>query len=133
MPAEKDMGWPGSRRGRDKNLFQGCHGVLQSFAVVRGIARPGRPPGSHLPKWQIATQHGESGGAESLRQCDQQRSMRIPAGAMSQHQAVMVGLVGNMESSANVRFDGVVGERMGRWTGQETILMLSARGEMENW
>jgi hypothetical protein len=45
----------------------------------------------------------------------------------------MVGLVGNMESSANVRFDGVVGERMGRWTGQETILMLSARGEMENW
>lgn len=106
VAAEKNMAWNFLPERGDR--------ILQSFAVVRGIARPGGSPGSRLPKGQIAAQHGESRGAKRFSHGDQQWSLRIPAGAVSQNQAVAVavGRLGNVEESANVGFEGVIDERV---------------------
>lgn len=101
---------------------QRCDCILKSRAVVRGVARPGRSPGSGLPKGKIAAQHGESSGRERLSQSDQQRGLRISAGSVSQEQAIMVGIVRKVQKSANARGGGVIDQRLHGRPRQATIL-----------
>lgn len=49
---------------------------------------------------------------------------------MGEDQAVVVRIVGDVQKSANVRFDGVVGERLRVWAGQATILNATSHEEI---
>lgn len=108
--------------GSGEFLSQRGSGVLQSLAIVRGIARARRPPGSRLPEWQVTAKHGESCGAECFGDRDQKRRMRVAARAVGQHQAAAVRMVRQVQESANGWLQGVIGERLCGRVGQATIL-----------
>lgn len=90
---------------------------------MRGIPRAGRSPRPYLPKRQIATQDGESRGAEGFGQRDQQRSLRVSPCAVRQYQPVMVGIFRNVQKSANVGFRGIIEKWLCGRDGQATIVI----------
>ncbi len=89
--------------------FSDCgDGVFQSGAVAGGVAGTGRAKGSHLAIGQVAAQDGEPGGAESLGQRDQQRSLRAAARTVREDEAAAVGGFRNMQESADGRVDRAI-------------------------
>ena len=64
IPASGNIG---RKRGTERGLYCGnC--VLQSCPVPGGVAGTGRAERSRLPIRQIAAEHGDSGGGESIGQ-----------------------------------------------------------------
>ena len=64
-------------------------GVAQPGAVGRGAAWRRWPGWSLLPERQVAAQHGDAGGAESLGCRDQHRHATIAAGPVREHEAML--------------------------------------------
>jgi hypothetical protein len=120
------------RMSAEKNLsgdllLQRRDGILQSRAIMRRIARAGWSPGSHLPKRQIAAQHGESSRAQRLSHRDEERSLRISARTMGQYQPLVVGILWEVQKPPNARFGGIIDEGV-RARRQELILSPRHRG-----
>ena len=96
--------------------------VFQAGAIAGSVAGTGRAEWPHLPVRQVAAEHGEAGCSEGLGEGDQQRGLGVAAGAVGQHQGILVGSFGNVKKSANVGIDGAVDAFEDRGCGQGIIL-----------
>jgi len=96
--------------------------VFQAGAVAGGVAGTGRAEWPRLPVRQVAAEHGKAGCGEGLGEGDQQRSLGVAAGAVGQHQGVLIGSFGNVKKSANMGIDGAVDAFEDRGCGQGIIL-----------
>jgi hypothetical protein len=120
------VGMPTEEDAAGNSCSERSYRILQSRAIMRGIARPRRSPGSHLPKRQFAAQHDESCGAETFSHRDQQRGVRVPARTMGENEPVATRSFRNVQKSPNVRFGGKIGERVTGRGDQATILTVQS-------
>jgi hypothetical protein len=91
-------------------FLQSCERVLEAGAIAGGVAGSGRAEGLRLAIRQIDAEHRDAGAAENFSESDEQRSVGVRAGAVSEDEAVAAGSLGEMKEAADFGIDGVVDE-----------------------
>ena len=101
-----------------KLLFHQRYGAAQPFLIFFCSRRRRRTMWTSLAIWQVAAQDTDSGSDKLFGHGNQQRSVRISAGAMCQHQEVAGGTGGAVQRAPHRRFSRrFIHERTDRWPG----------------
>jgi hypothetical protein len=87
---------------------QSIHRAAKALAIAGSHPREGRPVRSRLAERQVAAQHQKAFVGKSG--CDRKEQLRLAvcAGAMSQDQSIAVGILWQVQKTADSRFSADV-------------------------
>ena len=103
------------------SLFQAFNGSGQSFTITRRVPRTRWPEGTLLPVGQITTEHDPSRFGQCIRQCDQERSLRVGSRSVGKNQTSIGRSGWEVQESMHRRIGAFVDESFWRRETHENL------------
>jgi len=116
------VGMPSKKYATGNCSFHRGDGILQTGAVAGGVAQSRRAVRAGLAVREIATQNGESRASKGFCKSDEQWGCGVRSCAMREHEAIAVGVLRDMEKTANSGIDGLFDEFANARFRQQNIL-----------